>query len=761
MTACTQVYMRSQYRTIVFTDMIDLSALNREQRQAVECLEGPLLVLAGAGSGKTRVLTYRIANLIEHGVRPWNILALTFTNKAAREMRERTESLVGAFARDMWVMTFHSLCARLLRMEIEKLGDGYDRNFVIYDDGDQISIIESILKNFGMEPKEKRLYKDAISDVKNKGIAPEDYFGAQFMNAAGKLRVYREYESRLRKANALDFDDLIGKTAELFERLPEVLEKYRDKFKYVLVDEYQDTNYPQYRLIQLLCAEHRNICVVGDDDQSIYGWRGADIRNILEFEQDFSGAKVIRLEQNYRSTGTVLEAANAVIKNNMGRKEKKLWTEKGMGSKITVNCLNDERREAEYVCRTINEGIANGKRYSDFAVLYRMNVQSRILETVLLSYGIPHKVYGGQRFYERKEIKDILAYLRLVANPADDVALQRIINVPPRGIGSTTVKTLAASAAGKQKPMLVIAKSGEGLEKKVTDKLRPFTELMGTLCEKYESGSVYELASQVVFLTGYREYLANEGKQEAKDRYDNILELLGNIKEIEESISEETDGLQAFLESVALMSDIDAMQDDGNGVVSLMTLHSAKGLEFDNVFITGMEDGIFPTSRATFEQSGMEEERRLFYVGITRAREKLYLLNTNQRTLFGHTGMSKGSRFLFELPEHIIENESAYKKRSASAESSYTKSYGMSSYNPATVQKIFERSSQAAAKPAAPRTPLEAGTFEAGQRIRHEKFGDGTVVSVMGSGNATLITIDFKSVGVKKLAAAYAPLEKL
>ena len=425
---------------------MDLSGLNEQQRLAVEQLEGPLLILAGAGSGKTRALTYRIANLVEHGVSPWNILALTFTNKAAREMRERTEALLSFDASDMWVTTFHSACARILRMDMDKLGR--ERNFVIYDDDDQMSLIGNIIKRLGLNEKEipKREIKEQISDAKNKSLDPAQYLADDLGANDALLRIFREYQKELSACNALDFDDLLCKTLELLEKSSETLGKYRSKFQYVLVDEYQDTNLMQYRIVETLCREHRNLCVVGDDDQSIYGWRGADIRNILEFEKDFPGAKVIRLEQNYRSTAHILDAANAVIENNVGRKRKKLWTENGTGDKIETFSAGNEREEAGFVCRKILEGIRKGKSYSDYAVLYRMNAQSRVLETTMMNYGIPNKVYGGQRFYERKEIKDILAYLRILYNPADDVALRRIINVPRRGIGDTTVSELVRAA---------------------------------------------------------------------------------------------------------------------------------------------------------------------------------------------------------------------------------------------------------------------------------------------------------------------------
>ena len=750
--------------------MIDLSLLNAEQRLAAETLEGPLLVLAGAGSGKTRVLTYRIANLIEHGVGPYNILALTFTNKAAREMRERTESLIGAETNDMWVMTFHSACARILRMDIDKLENGYGRSFTIYDDGDQMNVIDGILKKLGINTKDtpKRQYKDAISDAKNKGVDPEEFFGTDGIGDAMKLKVFKLYKQQLLEANALDFDDLIGMTLELFRNRSDVLEKYQNKFRYILVDEYQDTNMPQYTLVKMLSGARANICVVGDDDQSIYGWRGADIRNILEFEQDFPGARVIRLEQNYRSTGVILDAANEVIANNVGRKSKKLWTKKPGGENIVMHCADNEREEAVFIARRISEGVRNGAKYSDYAVLYRMNAQSRMIETILMSYGISYCVYGGQRFYERKEIKDITSYLRLIANPSDDVAFRRIVNVPGRGIGAVTLSKLAAAAEAKHKPLLAALLDGDVEEKKVADKLEPFAKLISDFMIRRTQMSVYELTSQLIFEIDYKGYIRSESQNEseAEMRFGNVMELLGNIKEVEQSVGEGEDALASFLESIALMADIDAM-DDENGTVSLMTLHSAKGLEFNTVFIAGLEDGIFPTSRATFGGDALEEERRLMYVGITRAREKLYLLNTRSRTMFAHTSYNVPSRFLDEIPPQLTKrvdsdnNEVKAERSTFDTAAARPRFENRTSFNrggfgsirkPQSVQKnvVHEETMKPVAK-----------SFSNGDRIRHAKFGEGTVIEVPGSGNAMIVTLDFDTVGTKKFAAAYAPVEKI
>lgn len=750
--------------------MIDLSLLNAEQRLAAETLEGPLLVLAGAGSGKTRVLTYRIANLIEHGVGPYNILALTFTNKAAREMRERTESLIGAETNDMWVMTFHSACTRILRMDIDKLENGYGRSFTIYDDGDQMNVIDGILKKLGINTKDtpKRQYKDAISDAKNKGVDPEEFFGTDGIGDAMKLKVFKLYKQQLLEANALDFDDLIGMTLELFRNRGDVLEKYQNKFRYILVDEYQDTNMPQYTLVKMLSGARANICVVGDDDQSIYGWRGADIRNILEFEQDFPGARVIRLEQNYRSTGVILDAANEVIANNVGRKSKKLWTKKPGGENIVMHCADNEREEAIFIARRISEGVRNGAKYSDYAVLYRMNAQSRMIETILMSYGISYCVYGGQRFYERKEIKDITSYLRLIANPSDDVAFRRIVNVPGRGIGAVTLSKLAAVAEAKHKPLLAALLDGDVEEKKVADKLEPFAKLISDFMIRRTQMSVYELTSQLIFEIDYKGYIRSESQNEseAEMRFGNVMELLGNIKEVEQSVGEGEDALASFLENIALMADIDAM-DDENGTVSLMTLHSAKGLEFNTVFIAGLEDGIFPTSRATFGGDALEEERRLMYVGITRAREKLYLLNTRSRTMFAHTSYNVPSRFLDEIPPRLTKrvdsdnNEVKAERSTFDTAAARPRFENRTPFNRGGFGSI--RKPQSVQKNVVQEETVKPVTksFSNGDRIRHAKFGEGTVIEVTGSGNAMIVTLDFDTVGTKKFAAAYAPVEKI
>ena len=736
---------------------MDLSTLNKEQRQAVDTLDGPLLILAGAGSGKTRALTYRIANLVDHGVSPCNILALTFTNKAAREMRERTEALLGGSVKDMWVATFHSCCTRILRSDIDKLGR--DRNFVIYDDDDQTSLIAAIMKRLGVNDKDitKRQIKEHISEAKNKSTEPEKFLMDNPYLDESVLKVFREYQRSLKEYNALDFDDLLGKTLELFQSCPEVLQKYRSKFRYILVDEYQDTNVMQYHIVELLAREHGNICVVGDDDQSIYGWRGADIRNILDFEKDFPGAKVIRLEQNYRSTSNILDAANAVIENNQGRKSKKLWTDNGRGDRIETFTADSERDEAHFVCRKIMEGVRSGMNYGDFAVLYRMNAQSRIPETTMVNYGIPNKVYGGQRFYERKEIKDIMAYLRLIYNPFDDIALKRIINVPKRSIGDASIAELARVAEQEGKSMLVAALTSENIDPRAMKKIKPFADTMGEFIALSRTMPLSEFTWGMISALEYETYLKAEDKRgEVESRMDNLRELIGNIKEIEKDLSEGEDALRAFLENVSLVSDIDSMN-DGNGAVALMTLHSAKGLEFPVVFMIGMEENIFPTSRARNDMSNhaMEEERRLCYVGMTRAKQKLYLINARQRNIFGNESYNRKSRFIEEIPAELTVSDNPVKQPDAREQAEHTRGQRKNFHRYAMDTHALGDGTRDV-RPAA--TPVSK-TFEKYQKVQHDKFGVGTVMEISGSGSSMLVSIDFGAAGVKRFAAAYAPIK--
>lgn len=753
---------------------MDLSTLNAQQRQAVETLEGPLLILAGAGSGKTRALTYRIANLVEHGVAPWSILALTFTNKAAREMRERTEALIGRNAQDMWVTTFHSCCARMLRMDITKLGR--ESNFLIYDDDDQMSLIGNILKRLGISDKDmpKREIKERISDAKNKSLDPEQYLMDNPYLDEAVLRVFREYQRSLKECNALDFDDLLCMTVKLLESCPDVLDKYRRKFSYVLVDEYQDTNSLQYQMIELICREHKNICVVGDDDQSIYGWRGADIRNILEFEKDFQGAKVIRLEQNYRSTSNILNGANAVIGNNLGRKQKKLWTDNGDGEKIELYTAETERDEAHFVCRKIMEGVRSGMSYSDFAILYRMNAQSRVPETTLMNYGIPNRVYGGQRFYERREIKDIMAYLRLMYNPFDDVSLRRIINVPKRSIGDASVNELARVAQKNSTSMLMAAIScTEDMDPRAAKKIHPFAEAMGEFIAMSRTMPLSEFTWGLIEALEYEQHLKAEDKKgDVESRMDNLRELIGNIKEIEKDIPEGEDVLKVFLENVALVADIDSLNEE-NGAVALMTLHSAKGLEFPIVFMMGMEENVFPTSRAKNDMStgAMEEERRLCYVGMTRAKSKLYMLNAKQRSIFGSESYNRRSRFIDEIPEEVVQSstperigvQEAKQFDASGARGGFfygsgraaSGGHGSGRSRYQVDSHFLSKNAVEEPKPAAP----VVKSFEKNQRVVHEKFGEGTIMDISGAGSSMLVSIDFGAAGVKRFAAAYAPIK--
>ncbi|MDR1619604.1 MAG: UvrD-helicase domain-containing protein [Clostridiales bacterium] len=733
---------------------MEFTDLNKEQLHAVRYTQGPLLVLAGAGSGKTRVLTTRIANLIlNHGVRPYQILALTFTNKAAREMRERIESILGAGADDMWVSTFHSFCARVLRYEAQYLG--FEKSFAIYDDADQLIVYAQIIKAMRLDDKQfpKRVLRERVSQAKNHALNPEEYLRD---DAFGDIyvKVYKQYQKQLKQNNAMDFDDLLLKTIALFREHDEVLQKYSNRFQYVLVDEYQDTNMAQYRLIKLLCENRRNICVVGDDDQSIYGWRGADIRNILEFEKDFPGAQVIRLEQNYRSTSVILNAANSVIDHNKGRKKKKLWTTVAGGERLRVYQAQDEREEADYICRRVLQGAREGRRYDAFAVLYRTNAQSRMLETAFTGFGIPYKMYGGTRFYERAEIKDIMAYLRLIYNPADDVAFQRIINVPKRAIGAAGMDEMQSIVSRNDLPLFVAAMECQSeLSSRIRPKIAGFVDLITKFVSRRETMALSDFAVEILKEIGYDAYLRDDKKENYETRAENIQEFLGAVREFESGLDGDADPLGAYLENVALISDIDSMRED-NGSVALMTLHSAKGLEFPVVFMVGMEEGIFPTRRARLDPARLEEERRLCYVGITRARQELYFVYARRRMLFGDISYNMPSRFLDELPDELIEKEaSQYVQRAPLRENSIeqprftVKTYG-----------AFGASAQAAIPDVIiPKSGEPGKIFSRHQRVRHAAFGEGTVLQVEGAGSAQVITIDFGGT-IKKFAAAFAPI---
>lgn len=722
-----------------------LAGLNKEQQQAVKTTEGPLLIMAGAGSGKTRVLTHRIAYiLLEKGVNPYNILAITFTNKAAREMKERINGILGGAADEIWISTFHSMCVRILRRDIDRIG--INRNFTILDTTDQLSVIKGILKEKNIDSKkfDPRGILSAISSAKNELIDAKQYgkyTGNYFENIVSD--VFEEYEKRLLKNHSLDFDDLIMKTIQLFKRVPEVLEYYQRKFQYIHVDEYQDTNKAQYQLVHLLAAKFQNLCVVGDSDQSIYGWRGADIANILSFEKDYPNAKVILLEQNYRSTKNILQAANHVISNNVKRKPKNLWTDNEKGEKIQYYRADTEQGEALFVTGKIKELVETKQRkFSDFAILYRTNAQSRAMEEMLVKANIPYTIVGGTKFYDRKEIKDLLAYLRLVANLDDDISFVRIINVPKRGIGATSLDRIAQYAL--QNEMSMFRALGEveriGLSAKAMKACREFYQMLSGLNQMQEYLSVMELTEEIIKRTEYREMLQAEKTLEAESRLENIDEFLSVTKNFEESSEDQT--LIAFLTDLALVADIDQLDKEENvkDAVVLMTLHSAKGLEFPVVFLIGLEEGVFPHSRSLMEENDMEEERRLMYVGITRAEEELYITNAQIRTLYGHTNINPASRFIEEIPDEFIDRLNE-QKRNVHVRDQHQ------------VRPVF--------RPAQSTTGGEDIRWRAGDKAIHKKWGVGTVVSVKGEGDHMELDIAFPiPVGIKRLLAKFAPIEK-
>lgn len=758
---------------------MDLSMLNPEQRQAAETLEGPVLILAGAGSGKTRALTYRVANLMDHGVPAWSILALTFTNKAAREMKERITQLVGEKAESAWISTFHSTCARILRRDIEKLG--YTRSFTIYDDDDQGTVIKEILKRLNIDEKflPPREVKAKISDAKNKLMGPDEWFAKTERDFRNQTLhdVFVAYEQRLKSANALDFDDLLLKTLELLADHPPVLESYRDRFHYVMVDEYQDTNYAQYMLVKLLTDKSRNLCVVGDDDQSIYGWRGADIRNILDFEKDYPDAKVIKLEQNYRSTANILDAANQVIAHNTGRKEKALWTEAGAGETIKLYCAGDEREEAAWVADRIRKMNRHGEEYGRMAVLYRTNAQSRVLEEMLMRAGIPYKVFGGLRFYDRKEVRDVIAYLRVIANPTDDVSLRRIINVPKRAIGDATIAELVRHAQEQEMPLFsALTDLPSSLSSRPRKCVGDFFTMMTTLMAMKDAMPLGTFVKQMVDQTGLMEQYQKEDSDEARSRVENIQEFLGAVEEFDRQTENAT--LEDYLENVALVTELDQAEEEKQ-YVTLMTLHSAKGLEFPNVFITGMEEGIFPSGRSLMDEQRMEEERRLCYVGITRAKERLFLSRASQRMLYNQINHNAPSRFLSEIPSRLLEDEwEAKRKQTFKGDpmpqpKSYTSGYGLKSA-PSVSQLGQPRLTlggnmleipgvQKGFTPSKARQNVSAlqNIFKPGDRVMHRKFGEGNVVALKGSGADTRISIEFTAYGVKEFSLSIAPIVKI
>ncbi|MGN1386251.1 MAG: DNA helicase PcrA [Bacillus sp. (in: firmicutes)] len=736
-----------------------VNGLNPEQRKAVQTTNGPLLIMAGAGSGKTRVLTHRIAYLmVEKEVAPWNILAITFTNKAAREMKDRIGNLLGPDAEDIWISTFHSMCVRILRRDIDRIG--YSRTFSILDTTDQQSVIKQILKDQNIDSKkyDYRAILGAISSAKNELINSEEYE----KTAAGYYEkvvsdVYKEYEKRLRKNQALDFDDLIMKTILLFERVPEVLTYYQRKFQYIHVDEYQDTNRAQYMLVKMMAERFKNLCVVGDSDQSIYRWRGADIANILSFEKDYPNANVILLEQNYRSTKRILQAANQVIANNSNRKPKNLWTENLEGNKIQYYNADNEQAEAGFVVGKILELTRNGdKQLNDVAILYRTNAQSRVMEEFLLKSNIPYSIVGGVKFYDRKEIKDVLAYLRLISNPHDDISLRRIINVPKRGVGSTSIDKIADFAAMQDTSMFDALDSIEliGLSPKISKTCLEFRDMIKGYSNMQDYLSVTELVEEVLDKTGYKEMLKAEKSIESQSRLENLDEFLSVTKNFEDQ--NEDKSLVAFLTDLALVADIDQLdkEETPQSSVTLMTLHSAKGLEFPVVFLLGLEEGVFPHSRSLMEEEEMEEERRLAYVGITRAEEELFLTNASMRTLFGRTSYNPVSRFIDEIPSDLLTNLRAEERQKIQA----------SQPNRSASTGYTSRRAAVAAKPV--KAPVKTGgsdfDWSVGSKVQHKKWGTGTVVSVKGEGEKKELDIAFPSpIGIKRLLAAFAPIEKL
>ena len=734
--------------------------MNPQQDQALHHVEGPLLILAGAGSGKTRVVTHRIAYLIDEiGVNPYNILAITFTNKAAGEMRERVDSLVGFGAESIWVSTFHSLCVRILRRWSERLD--YDRSFTIYDTDDQKSVVKEVVKYLQLDPKmypEKMLLGE-IARAKEKFIAPHEY-DIQAQGNFRKMqiaRVYSEYQKRLRSNNALDFDDLLYKTVELFQFHPDVLDYYQERFRYIMVDEYQDTNHIQFLMIKMLAAKYRNLCVVGDDDQSIYKFRGANIYNILNFEQEYPDAVVIKLEQNYRSTSNILQAANGVISHNQGRKDKKLWTTAEAGEPVHFAQYENEYQEAEMVTdKIIRISAKEQAEYSDFAILYRTNAQSRIFEEKLLMRNIPYKLVGGTNFYSRKEIKDLICYLKTIANGSDDLAVKRVINVPKRGIGATTVGKIEEYARMREMSFMDALLEAEGIPGlgKAVAKLEPFTNLICEMRRKLEAGeAIIDVYREILDRTGYKEELILEHTPESQARLENIAELENKIAKYEEEAEEPT--LEGLLEEIALVADVDSLDESDNRVV-LMTMHSAKGLEFPYVFIGGMEERLFPSGMAVSEEDeeAIEEERRLCYVGITRAKKELYLSCAKMRMIHGATNANPVSRFIKEIPRELLDMGSGRQANMSKQ--------GLTQTRPAT-STTFKTKPYAGVLRQPQSFPVQGNVeleYGVGDRVKHMKFGIGTVREIVPSGRDYEVTVTFDTVGDKRMFASFAKLKK-
>lgn len=759
-----------------------LEELNNVQQDAVTYVDGPMLILAGAGSGKTRVLTYKIAYLIDMGiVKPWEILAITFTNKAAKEMRERVDNLLPDMSKEIWLGTFHSVCVRILKREIELLG--YSRDFNIMDELDKQRVVKDILKRLNIDDKQfpanSICYE--ISGAKDKLKNADMYF----KEVRGDFRrekiaeVYREYEREIKKNNSVDFDDIIMLTVELFKKHPDRLEYYQNKFKYILVDEYQDTNHAQFMLISMLASMHGQICVVGDESQSIYGFRGADISNILNFEKQFMGAKVVKLEQNYRSTKNILNAANHVINKNSSKLDKKLWTENDEGDKIKYYTAKNEYDEGQYIVDSIDKMVReNGLKYSDFAVLFRTNAQARAIEEVFMRESTPYRLIGGLKFYSRKEIKDMIAYLKLIHNPNDNVSLKRIINEPKRGIGDTTVDMLSEMADSKDMSIYNFINDSSNIQgMRASGNLMLFKDMINELIKDKFTLSITELMKKILLITGYEEMLVKENTSEAEGRLENIYEFLGVAAEFEK---EEVDNsLAEFLDSIALVSDTDKL-DEGEEAVTLMTMHSAKGLEYNIVFIVGMEDGLFPSKKSMFEHDDVEEERRLCYVGITRARKKLYLTNAKQRTLYGSTSWTIPSRFVSEIPDNLYDeaskeninrrNEtkqnngylnseySSVQRRinelSKTSSVSISSGYGKSNNFGVSVDSFLKNIGKTVSS-----DEVDLNEYKEGVKVRHKKFGIGTVTKVEPEDDDLKVEIVFENGQMKRLMAKFANLE--
>lgn len=764
-----------------------INGLNDKQKEAVLATDGPCLVIAGAGSGKTKVLTHKIAYDIESGIKPWNILAITFTNKAANEMKERIEKLIGDAAKDLWMGTFHSICVRILRRYIDRIG--YKTDFVIFDTSDQKTLIKECLKTLKVDDKifTDRGVLSEISNGKNEMLEPKAY-GVKYAGDFRKEKIaeiYELYQRRLRENNAIDFDDIINFTIKILSENPDVLDYYTEKFKYILVDEYQDTNKAQFTLVSLLASKYGNVTAVGDNDQGIYSFRGADISNILNFERDFPGTRIIKLEQNYRCTGNILKAANAVIKHNENKYDKKLWTENEEGHLPCIYCGEDEYDEGRYIVEQINH-LKTEEYYknSDFTILYRMNAQSRAIEDILMREGIPYKVIGGLKFYERKEIKDIIAYLRLIHNSADNLSLKRIINEPKRGIGKTSIDQIQEISDKTGNSMYEIIRNAQeyGLTR-VFSNSRDFIEQIEYLKSKKDELKISDLIKETLNKTGYTKALENENSVEAETRIENLEEFLTVAIEFEEESADNT--LAEFLENITLSSDIDGMEEQDNSI-TLMTLHSAKGLEFPVIFLVGMEEGIFPGYKSIGEPQALEEERRLFYVGITRAKQYLYLTCAKHRTIFGSTSYNQVSRFVKEIPEELLEGYAEVVERK-SVDKEEFKDYGYRwSYGKGQTVKTFKMSEED--KSAVAKTIGEQGTkseyqyrtaesflnsikqnnqtndvdlskYQVGQRVYHKKFGEGTITKLEQEGNDVKVDLEFDKVGHKRLMAKFAGLE--